>query len=261
MATPTLLLSFAHPDDESVSAAGTIARYTRDGVCRVVLLSATRGGAATHGVDVAGSREALPAVRDRELRDAARILRVDDADVHLLDHPDGGLAGVDPLRIRRELVALIRATRPDVVLTFDPNGTNLHPDHVAISRFTIDAIAAAADPRWFPDAGAAHTVPRVLWTPPVSVWTMIREVPPAEDLFAAIAARPGVDYLIDTRDSWRQKQAALLAHRTQKAAIEKRMFLMDDDERAMSAEAFRHGGGIPPRTRPARSLFDDLSGL
>jgi LmbE family N-acetylglucosaminyl deacetylase len=259
MPTPTLLLSFAHPDDESVSAAGTIARYTRDGICRVVLLSATRGGAATHGVDVAGSREALPAVRDRELRDAARVLGVDDADVHLLDHPDGGLAGADPLRIRRELVALIRAARPDVVLTFDPNGTNLHADHVAISRFTVDAIAAAADPRWLPDAGAAHTVPRVLWTPPVSVWTMIREVPLGDDIFTAIAARAGVDYVIDTRDTWRQKRAALLAHRTQKAAIEKRMFLMEDDERAMSAEAFRHGSGVRPPTRPAWSIFEGLS--
>ena len=44
-----------------------------------------------------------------------------------------------------------------------PNGMNLHPDHIAISRFASDAVAAA-DPRWFPETGEPHTVARMLWS-------------------------------------------------------------------------------------------------
>ena len=87
---------------------------------------------------------------------AADILGI--SEVHLLDYQDTRLAEAPIDQIRGELVALIRRHRPHVVITFDPNGMNGHADHVAISRFTMDAVAAAADPRWASEPTTPHLV-------------------------------------------------------------------------------------------------------
>ena len=91
--------------------------------------------------------------------------------------------------MREALVRRIRGHRPHVVISFDPNGMNGHPDHVAIARFTIDAVAAAADPRWMDASGRPYRVPRLLWTAPVPPWEVTRP----RDL----GREPGVDFVID----------------------------------------------------------------
>src|SRR6185369_8915859 len=142
---------------------------------RTVLVTATRGGRGTTGGLC--STEELPALREQELREAARILKFDDKEV----------PNIPPDEIRRTLVAIIRRVRPSIVVTFDPDGITLHLDHIALSRFVTDAIPAAADPRWFTELGDCHEVPRLLWTPPVLPWDD-GDFPP----------RPGVDFLVDT---------------------------------------------------------------
>lgn len=247
----TLLFCYAHPDDESYLAAGTMARYASDGRTRVILVTATRGGAATLRPGSPWTRAELPEVRGAELHRAARALGVHR--VHLLDHPDGGLAAVDHLRLRRELVQLVRRYRPEVVASFDPHGENLHPDHIAIGRFTADAVAAAADPRWLPEAGPGFVVSRVLWTPPVPVWQMLRH-PAARPL----AEWPGADVVVDITP-WRdRKRAALLAHRSQAAGIQELLLASDDAGLVLSAEVFRIGWG-GPAAGGLVCLFQDLA--
>src|SRR5262245_7796231 len=141
----SILFSMAHPDDESFAAAGTIMKYGEAGVASV-LVTATRGDKGKVGNPPVCSPEELPALRERELRDAAAIIGVHE--LHILDYKDRELANAPLDEIRRSLVTLVRRVRPLVVATFDPNGFNAHPDHVAIGRFTADAVAAAADPRW-----------------------------------------------------------------------------------------------------------------
>src|SRR5262245_51914198 len=158
---PTLLFVFAHPDDESFSGVGTAMKCAAAGA-RTVLVTATRGEQGKAGDPPLCSREELPAWRERELREAVRITQFDE--FHLLDYHDRELPDAPPAEIRRSLVGVIRRVKPSIVLTFDPNGFNVHPDHVAISRFTSDAVAAAGDPRWLPEAGEAHAVRRLLWT-------------------------------------------------------------------------------------------------
>jgi N-acetylglucosamine malate deacetylase 2 len=249
----SLLVVVAHPDDETVGAGATIARYARDGA-RVVIVSATRGTAASFGVELAGSREALGALRERELRAAAEVLGAHE--VRLLEYEDKQLASADAVQIRRELVTILREARPDVVITFDPNGTNGHPDHVAISRFMMDAVSAAADPRWFPEIDVPFAVRRVVWTAPQSVWSMIRAERDASDLRAALAQRPGVDYLIESGDAWSVKFDAMLAHVSQRPVIDKHILGHDDAERVLSFEIFRHALGARPSRRPAFDLFE-----
>ena len=241
-----LLLAFAHPDDESVLAAGVACAYSAGGV-KVVLVTGTRGEAGKPGDPPLCSREELPAVREGELRAAAEIMGV--TEVHLLGYHDRELGAAPPDTVREHLVRVIRSHRPEVVITFDPNGSNLHPDHVAISRFISDAVAAARDPRWFPEAGAPHGVTRLLW-PPRRPWEIIRA--------GALDSRPGVDYLIDIRPWAARKAEALRAHRTQHLSMDRIFFNKPDTDLVLSVELFRQAWGPPPPSRPADDLFAGL---
>lgn len=245
----SILLSFAHPDDESFFTAGVACRYGEAGRT-VVLCCATRGQRGSAGEPSLATIEELPAVRERELREAAGILGV--SRLEILPYEDRKLAEAPPEEIRASLVGLIRRHRPKIVITFDPHGGNLHPDHIAISRFTTDAVAAAADARWSSEL-PAHRVPRLLWAGPVPPWE--------ETDRDRLAARPGVDFLIDI-GPWREaKRRALAAHRTQQPSIGRLFFARPDLEDILRFETFRLGAGTPPEAVPAADLFAGLSDL
>jgi LmbE family N-acetylglucosaminyl deacetylase len=194
------------------------------------------------------SRADVGRVRQVELLDACRELGI--ATLRVLGYQDRSLACAPPDTIRRQLVEVIRATCPQVVVTFDPNGSNLHPDHIAISRFTADAVAAAGDARWFPDLGAAHAVARLAWTLPVRPWELLRRTDPV--------CEPGADFAVDVSRFVAQKTAALRAHRTQHLGIQRIFFSKPDVTRLLSVELFRQAFGPPLVTRPADDLFADL---
>jgi LmbE family N-acetylglucosaminyl deacetylase len=242
-----LLLIYAHPDDESFGVAGITRMYADQGA-EIALVTATRGDAGRAGEPPLCSREALPALREAELREAAKILGI--GHVTVLDYLDKHLAEAPSDKIRRELVTAIRRHRPHVVITFDPDGVNLHPDHVAISRFALDAVTAAGDPRWYPDAGDAHGVPRMVWPSPVLPW----DAPKSPDL----AKEPGVDFLIDISRYRDTKAAALRAHRTQHVSIDRHFFDLPDVDTILSVETFRQAFGPPPSKRPATDLFESV---
>ena len=243
-----LLFIYAHPDDESFGVAGVTRMYADEGA-HIALVTATRGDAGRAGEPPICSREDLPARRESELLEAARILGI--GDVNVLDYFDKHLAEAPSGKIRRELVASIRRHRPQIVITFDPDGANLHPDHVAISRFTIDAVTAAADPRWYSDAGEAHGVQRLLWTSPVMPW----DAPNSADL----AKEPGVDFVIDISAHSEAKAAALRAHRTQHVSIDRHFFHLPHIEKILRVETFRQCFGPPLSKRPATDLFDSIA--
>lgn len=243
----SIFLSFAHPDDESFLVAGTSRRYSEAGR-EVVLCCATRGQRGSAGDPPRTSPERLPETREQELRAAAEILGI--SRVEVLSYEDKKLAEAPPEEIRASLVALLRRHRPSVVVTFEPNGSNRHPDHVAISRFTSDAVTAAADGRFHPELGAPHRVPRLLWVGQVSPW---QETDPAR-----LAEHPGVDFLLDVRP-WREaKAAALAAHRTQHESIGRYFLERPDRDAILSYETFRLAAGPPPEEVPAGDLFAGL---
>jgi LmbE family N-acetylglucosaminyl deacetylase len=242
-----LLLILAHPDDESFMAAGTIRALVDRGV-RVSLVCATRGEAGSVGEPPLATRDTLPAVRERELRDACAILGV--TLVEVLDYHDQQLADAPPDEIRASLVRAIRRERPRVVCTFDPNGVTGHTDHIAISRFALDAVTAAADDRWLRESGAPHHVERVVWPSPVLPWDEWRP--------ERLATRGGVDFVVDVTATRDTKAAALRAHRTQRVGVDRRWFATADSDAMLSTETFRLGWGTPPNVRPAPDLFDGL---
>jgi LmbE family N-acetylglucosaminyl deacetylase len=239
----TLLFSFAHPDDESFSGAGTAMKFAAAGA-RIVLVTATFGQKGKCGDPPVCAPEEIEQTRERELQEAARVIGFDA--LHTLGYQDQALASVAPTEMRERLVRMLRQERPDVVLTFDPNGFNLHPDHVAISRFTSDAIAAAADPRWYSESGAPHVVRRLVWTPLLPPWESAK-VP-------QIVNTPGVDFVFDVSPWTDRRIAALRAHRTQHLSIDRYFFTQPDLDRILGTEIWRSGFGPPVRRRPAADL-------
>jgi LmbE family N-acetylglucosaminyl deacetylase len=245
--TGGILLLLAHPDDESFFAAGTAVVYAARGI-RTALVCATRGQAGSAGRPPITTREALPHVREEELRRACEITGI--VLLEILDYQDKHLAEAPHDQIREQLARAIRRERPRIVATFDPNGVNGHTDHIAISRFASDAVAAAADPRWMPEAGPPHRIERLLWTPLPLPWEEWRP--------ERLAEHPGVDFIVDVRAARERKAQALHAHRTQHQSIERCWFAPPASEEILAVECFRQGWGPPLARRPEHDLFAGL---
>ena len=141
-----LMCVFAHPDDETLGTGSTLAKYIAEGV-EVYVVTATRGERGWTGdeKDFPGL-EALGKIRENELRCAAQTLGVRQVD--FLDYIDGDLDQADPAEAIGKITRLIRQYQPQVVITFPPDGSYGHPDHIAISQFTSAALVCAADPNY-----------------------------------------------------------------------------------------------------------------
>jgi LmbE family N-acetylglucosaminyl deacetylase len=126
---PRLLGVFAHPDDETVCAGATFAKYASAGA-DVRVISLTKGGAGQIRDASAATRSTLKAVREKEL-DAAGI-ELGLTETRCLDYPDGGLADIDMQTLIALASELISEIDPDVVITFGPDGFSGHSDHIAV---------------------------------------------------------------------------------------------------------------------------------
>lgn len=139
-----LMCVLAHPDDESLGNGGILAKYAAEGV-ETYLVTATRGERGWFGdeSDYPGL-EALGKRREAELLAAVSMLGI--RRVEFLDYLDGELDQAHPAEAIAKIVGHIRRVKPDVVVTFGPDGAYGHPDHIAISQFTTAAIVEAASP-------------------------------------------------------------------------------------------------------------------
>jgi len=132
-----LLAVLAHPEDESLGFGGTLAKYAAEGV-ETYLVTATRGERGRFGsLGKGGDPAEVGRVREAELRAAAAVLGI--REVSLLGYPDGAVDQVKAATAIGAVVSHIRRIRPDVVVTFGPEGAYGHPDHIAISQFTTAA--------------------------------------------------------------------------------------------------------------------------
>jgi mycothiol S-conjugate amidase len=238
MAAPLSLLSIhAHPDDESSKGAGTVAKYHAEGV-RTVLVCATggeEGEILNPAMDRDDVRADIAAVRRAELDAAAAIIGYDE--VVLLGYRDSGMpeseANANPDAFANapldeavgRLVAVIRRTRPQVVLTYgDEQGGYPHPDHLRVHDITQPAVERAADPAWYPDAGEPWQVSKVYY----SVWSKRRielmhakfleldlESPYSPEWFERPWQDDRITTMIDIEHFAEVRFDALLAHATQ----------------------------------------------
>jgi N-acetyl-1-D-myo-inositol-2-amino-2-deoxy-alpha-D-glucopyranoside deacetylase len=169
MRSQSLLLVHAHPDDESIITGGLILR-AREAGDRVIVVTCTGGEEGeVHNLDQA-VRPRLAEVRERELRAACAILGVDR--LELLGYRDSGMAGSPandhPDSFHRasldevagRLVLLLWAEQPDAVVTYGPDGTYGHPDHVKAHQATAAALDVLRREGWSPARTLWHAVPR-----------------------------------------------------------------------------------------------------
>jgi LmbE family N-acetylglucosaminyl deacetylase len=236
----------AHPDDESLGVGGTLARYASNGV-DVFLVTATRGdGGGYRGHRPGDERhpgsEALARIRETELRAAAATLGV--REVELLDYPDLRLDRAHPREAIGRIVTALRRLRPDVVVTFGPDGAYGHPDHVAISQFTTAAVMAAADAGFGsdgPDRLRPHSVSKLYYLAwPGSTWTAyqaaVRTLSTTVDGVLRHAT-PWPDWaittVIDTSDVWPIVWRAVSCHESQIAAYERLRDLPPEHHRSL----------------------------
>ena len=146
-----------HPDDAEFGAAGTVARWAKEGR-EIIYVVCTNGDKGSSDLDM--TSEKLAQIRRQEQKEATKILGV--SEVVFLDHPDGGLE--DTSTFRGELVRLIRKHRPDVVITYDPYYPNrrylIHRDHRITGMVTLDAIFPyARDHLSYPEHKAEGLMP------------------------------------------------------------------------------------------------------
>ncbi len=146
-----ILVVGAHPDDADYKAAGTAARWRWLGH-EVKFVSVTNGGAGHHAL----RGEALVARRRAEAKAAGAVIGVT---YDVLDNPDGGL--MPTLEARHQLIRLIRAFKPDLVLTHRPN--DYHPDHRYTSVLVQDSAYMLTVPAVCPDTPHLERDPVILY--------------------------------------------------------------------------------------------------
>ncbi|MER5770387.1 PIG-L deacetylase family protein [Streptomyces sp. NPDC001985] len=188
----------AHPDDLEYGGAAAVAGWT-DGGREVSYLLATRGEA---GIDTIPPAACAP-IREREQRASAAAVGV--STVEFLDHPDGVIEYGTALR--RDIAAAIRRHRPELLITLNHRDTwgGGHwntPDHRAVGRAALDAVA---------DAGNRWIFPELIAEQGLEPWNGVRWV--------AVAASTTPTHAVDARPGLERSIRSLLEHRTYLEAL------------------------------------------
>lgn len=130
-----LMLIVPHPDDEVFGTGGILSKMA-EADKPTATLTFTRGGAG-RSLGLCEPHE-LPALREEELRASLEVLGV--TEQHILDFPDGKLKDVPASDIVPEIVARLESLRPKTIITFGPNGSNGHLDHVTTHYLVKQAL-------------------------------------------------------------------------------------------------------------------------
>jgi len=138
------LFIYAHPDDVDFSAAGTAAKWARNG-SELTYVLMTDGNAGSHDPNM--TKERLGRIRRAEEEAAAEVLGV--TSCIFMGCQDGLLKPT--LRLRKRLVRIIREIQPQAVVCGDPrryfsgNTYINHPDHRAAAVLALEAVFPAAE--------------------------------------------------------------------------------------------------------------------
>jgi LmbE family N-acetylglucosaminyl deacetylase len=201
--TRNILVILAHPDDPELFCGATIARWISAGhtLSYCLLTSGDKGHS-----DSSLTPQQVSEVREKEQLDAARVLGV--KSVSFLRYPDGYL--VPDIKIRKDVVRVIRQQRPDILVSCDP--TNIfpgdagisHPDHRAAGQIVVDALfPAVGNPFFFPELKVEEGL----------------EPHQVKELWLSVTGQPNL--ILDVTDHWEDKIGALQAHRSQVGDPEK----------------------------------------
>ncbi|MFE7773886.1 N-acetyl-1-D-myo-inositol-2-amino-2-deoxy-alpha-D-glucopyranoside deacetylase [Streptomyces sp. NPDC057445] len=293
LAARRLLLVHAHPDDESINNGATMARYAAEGA-HVTLVTCTLGEEGEVippglGHLTADKKDSLGPYRIGELATAMAELGV--GDHRFLGGPgrfrDSGMMGLPQNRrpgafwntevdeAAPFLVEVIRSVRPQVLVTYDPDGGYGHPDHIQAHRVAMRAAELAADPAFRHDLGSPHSIAKIYWN------RVPRSV--AEEGFARLRADagsrafPGIADIgdipgvvddseitaeVDGRAYAARKAAAMSAHATQ-IVVDGPFFALSNDlgQPVFTTEYYQlaRGESGAPAGERERDLFEGVA--
>jgi LmbE family N-acetylglucosaminyl deacetylase len=143
-----LMVITAHPDDEAGGFGGVL-RLSRERQVETCVVCLTPGQAASNRGGAKSDQE-LAAIRRKEFAAACEILKVNRGIV--LDYPDGKLYRQDSYKVVCDLSRHLREFRPQVLLTFGPEGgLTGHTDHAMVSVFATLAFHWAGRANRYPD--------------------------------------------------------------------------------------------------------------
>lgn len=222
----TLVAFHAHPDDEALFTAGTMAKVAAQGH-RVVLVVATDGGEGLAASEL-GHGGTLATRRMAELQASADALGVSRV-VHL-GYADSGMTGevppdppggrrfvnAEPAEAAERLAQVLRQERADVLTTYDANGGYGHRDHVRVHEVGALAAELAGTPRVL-----EATIPQDLIATVVELLAKVYRFPPDFDptgFRSKFSPRSAITHTIDVTEYAGAKRAAMAAHASQATA-------------------------------------------
>jgi len=263
----TLVSFHAHPDDESIATAGTMAKAKALGH-RVVLVVATRGERGEPVPGVLEDGEPLSVRRTAETYESARVLGVDR--VEFLGYVDSGMKGTPtseepwsfaqtPIEHAAARLALVlREEDAEVLTTYDDNGAYGHPDHIQVHHVgaraaelvgleqvyqqTINRTALIEGAR-----AMADSLPDGVEVPDFESQPDFGK--PVED----------ITHRVEVAEHASLKRASMLAHRSQIGYDH--FFLTMPDEafsRGMGVEWYISEASAPPAGSLAAQLFESI---
>ncbi|MFL6160656.1 MAG: PIG-L deacetylase family protein [Jatrophihabitantaceae bacterium] len=208
----------AHPDDEALLTAGTLARAVAEGH-RVTLVMATDGAA---GLADTGRGPALAERRAAELDRSAAVLGVhrvvrlgySDSGMH---GEQAGFASVPVAGAAARLAEVLAEERADLLIGYDANGGYGHPDHLQVHRVARHAqqLAGASRPALLEATVDRTALLRALW-----LLDKAKLAPPdfrPDRMRTAYTARAEITHRVDVRRYLDAKRAAMRAHASQAA--------------------------------------------
>ncbi len=223
----TLLAVWAHPDDESFLGAGAMHTVAAAGG-RVVNLTLTMG---EHGTSDPAAWPPERLARRRRVELDRALAHLGGAEAAFGGLTDGTCADLDDAAGAALVAAAIEAHRPDLIVTFGPDGVTGHPDHQAVHRWTHRAVDLT-DPR----TPVLSVVTAAAW--PVDLLVPLQELGAFFPGYPSRTACPNDLHIALDDVTLDAKVAALLSHESQIGPIHAE--LGDDDfRRLFAAEAYR----------------------
>lgn len=224
-----MLLVFAHPEDVSFDAGGTVAKYAALG-WHVELICVTSGVG-----------------RAVEVERAGKILGIQH--IQFLNQPDGELKSVSPGTLEDMIVKIMEEMMPDIVITHDTTGISNHPDHIKVCYATTFAFQKYAKTledikigvvdrkgrgyvwkedafkRAFGDINPENKDPKLYYTcMPTSVVAFMQKAKQIPEESYGVPWRGTADKfvttVVDITDTKLMKGKALLCHESQQTQVE-----------------------------------------
>ncbi len=212
---------FAHPDDDAFGISGSCALHADE--LDLMVVFATSGDAGRIADATLATRENLGAVREAEARSAYAVLGVS-ADLRFLRYRDGHVAEVPDDELVARFADALEEFRPDVVVTFGPDGITGHADHIAAGRAGTEAFRVARERMG--DAGPRRLLHNALAQGELE--RLGRELrargleppDPAEPFQPRGVPDERIGVRVDCSSVYKRKLAALREHKTQAQDLE-----------------------------------------